>query len=274
MKISILHKSSKTILTKASGFLHGYSHTLNPYGGCAFACKYCYVRQMPVSLFRGAEWGSWVDVKENAAQLLPKEIVKAKKKGAVTIFMSSATDPYQPVEAREQLTRSLLHAMLIEPPDFLFLQTRSPLVIRDLDLLKSFGHRIRVSITVETDREDVRKRFAPFAPPIQGRLRALSILTGEGIPTQAAVSPVLPFSSQFAKKLRKVTNRICIDTYQLGDGSGGKRSERLGIREIYGQDEVDQWYNTDLHQHVLEWMKTEFALEQIFLSQQGFLPDK
>lgn len=58
-----LYKQPKTILNKGTGYLSGYTHTLNPYTGCTFACEYCYVRQMPVSLFRKGEWGEWVDVK-------------------------------------------------------------------------------------------------------------------------------------------------------------------------------------------------------------------
>ncbi|MEB4798561.1 radical SAM protein, partial [Paenibacillus chondroitinus] len=182
MQTEVNHKSAKTLLTKASGFLEGYSHTLNPYTGCAFACSYCYVRQMPVALFRMESWGTWVDVKANAAELLENELAKAKRKGPVTIFMSSATDPYQPSEYKERITRSLLEVMSVQPPDFLFVQTRSPLVKRDADLLELLGDRVRVSMTVETDREEVRRAFTPSAPPIPARLTALRELAARGIP--------------------------------------------------------------------------------------------
>jgi DNA repair photolyase len=134
-RTTVNKSTPKTLLNKGTGFLSGYSHSLNPYTGCAFGCSYCYVRQMPVSLFRGAEWGTWVDAKQEAAALLRRELRKAKTKGPVTIFMSSSTDPYQPAEYNEQITRSLLTAMLDDPPDFLLVQTRSPLVSRDIDLL-------------------------------------------------------------------------------------------------------------------------------------------
>jgi len=132
MKCEILYKNPKTILNKGTGFLSGYTHSLNPYTGCSFGCSYCYVRQMPVSLFREGEWGSWVDVKNGAANVLKKELHRAKAKGPVTIFMSSSTDPYQPIEHKEKVTRSLLEIMLEDLPDFLFVQTRSPLVSRDI----------------------------------------------------------------------------------------------------------------------------------------------
>ena len=117
--------------------------------------------------------GSWVDVKVESAAILRKELKRAKTKGPVTIFMSSSTDPYQPVEAKEEVTRALLEVMVSEPPDFLLVQTRSPLVRRDVDLLQQLGERVRVSMTVETDREEIRKHFTPSAPPIQARLKTL-----------------------------------------------------------------------------------------------------
>ncbi len=60
MKIEVKETYPKRLLNKGSGFLSGYSHTLNPYTGCAFACSYCYVRQMPVQLFRDQNWGEWL----------------------------------------------------------------------------------------------------------------------------------------------------------------------------------------------------------------------
>lgn len=176
MKSELFYKHPKTILNKGTGFLSGYTHSLNPYTGCSFGCSYCYVRQMPVSLFREGEWGSWVDVKNGAAHVLKKELHRAKAKGPVTIFMSSSTDPYQPIEHKEKVTRSLLEVMLEDPPDFLFVQTRSPLVSRDIDLPRQFKDKVRVSMTIETDSETIRKHFTPMAPPIQARFKTLEKL--------------------------------------------------------------------------------------------------
>ncbi|MBP1965871.1 SPL family radical SAM protein [Paenibacillus aceris] len=272
MQIDVNRKSAKQLLTKASGFLEGYTHTLNPYTGCAFACSYCYVRQMPVALFRSEPWGSWVDVKENAAALLEKELAKARRKGRVTIFMSSATDPYQPSEHKERITRSLLEAMSVQPPDFLFLQTRSPLVKRDADLLELLGDRVRVSMTVETDREDVRRAFTPSAPPIPARMEALRELAARGIPVQATIAPALPSSEQFAERLAGIVERVCIDDYFMGDGSGGRRTARIGVRAIYDALELLDWYSPDAYKRVHEQLLRHFPQERVLVSQQGFLP--
>lgn len=270
--IHVQHKQSKQLLTKASGFLEGYSHTLNPYTGCAFACSYCYVRQMPVALFRSEAWGSWVDVKENAPALLAKELARAKSKGPVTIFFSSATDPYQPIEYKERLTRSLLEVMSADPPDFLFVQTRSPLVTRDADLLQLLGERVRVSMTIETDREEIRRAFTPSAPPIAARLEALRELAARGIPAQATIAPALPSSADFAERLAGIVDRVCIDDYFMGDGSGGGRTARIGVRSIYDALELSDWYSRDAYKRVHEELLRHFPQERVFVSQVGFLP--
>lgn len=272
MKNSLSYKTPKTMLNKGSGFLTDYTHSLNPYTGCSFACSYCYVRQMPVSLFRREEWGTWVDIKQQAADLLRKELIRAKKKGKVTIFMSSSTDPYQPIEHTEKITRSLLAVMVEHPPDFLLVQTRSPLVWRDADLLLQLGNRVRISMTIETDLEEIRKQFSPQAPPIQARLKTLSRLAEAGIPAQATIAPVLPSSESFPAILRPLVTRVCVDDFYMGDGSGGKRTKRNGIPALYEQLGLQEWYEPSAYQIVYERLLRVFPSEQVFLSQEGFAP--
>ncbi|MFC4303823.1 radical SAM protein [Cohnella boryungensis] len=272
MTPQIAYKLPKTLLNKGTGFLQGYSHSLNPYAGCAFGCSYCYVRRMPVALFRSAEWGAWVDVKQQAAELLRKELRKAKSKGPVTIFMASSTDPYQPEEQTQRVTRSLLEVMAEEPPDFLLVQTRSPLVTRDIDLLRRLGERVRVSMTIETDREDIRKHFTPFAPPLQARFKALRELRAAGIATQAAVAPVLPSSEAFPELLLGIVNRVCLDDYFMGDGSGGQRTRALGIPKLYDTLGLQEWNEPSAYRVVLERFKRVFPEDALFVSQRGFEP--
>ena len=272
MKSEIFYKNPKTILNKGTGFLSGYTHSLNPYTGCSFACSYCYVRQMPVSLFRKKEWGSWVDIKQSAPTILEKELKRAKSKDKVTIFMSSSTDPYQPIEFKERLTRSLLEVMVHNQPDFLFVQTRSPLVKRDIDLLKQFKEKVRVSMTIETDLDEIRKYFSPIAPPINARLATLKELVEAGIPAQATIAPILPSSEDFPKKLSEIVHRICIDDFFMGDGSGGKRTGRLGIEKKYAERNLEDWYGPDAYQIVYQRFKKYFSEDQLFISQKGFEP--
>ncbi|MEX1030682.1 MAG: radical SAM protein [Paenibacillaceae bacterium] len=270
--VEYLYKNPKTILNRGTGYLSGYSHSLNPYTGCSFGCSYCYVRKMPVSTFRNAEWGSWVDIKKGTAEVFHKEFQRAKSKGPITIFMSSSTDPYQPIEYKERITRSLLEVMVSYPPDFLFVQTRSPLVRRDIDLLQRLGDKVRVSMTVETDLEDIRRYFTPYAPPIRARLNTLEILAEAGISTQATIAPILPSSEKFAELLRPLVNRVCVDDYFMGDGSGGKRTRGLGIQALYEQLGLEQWYHPTAYTNVLDRLKQVFPEDQLYVSQKGFEP--
>ncbi|WP_042166937.1 SPL family radical SAM protein [Paenibacillus gorillae] len=268
----ILYKNAKTLLNKGTGLLSGYTHSLNPYGGCVFGCSYCYVREMPVALFHEGEWGSWIDVKQNAAELLRKELRRAKAKGKVTIFMSSSTDPYQPIEYKERITRSLLEVMVEEPPDFLLVQTRSPFVRRDIDLLLKLGERVRVSMTIETDREDIRKHFTPGAPPIAARLDTLRLLGEAGVAAQATIAPVLPSTEQFAQLLKPLVQRVCVDDYFMGDGSGGRRTRKLGIRSLYEELGLEEWYDPAAYKIVYERLLHVFSAGQVLIGQRGFEP--
>lgn len=136
VKIEMKETLSKKILTEAKGYLDvGFTHSLNPYSGCAFSCRYCYVREMPIQRFKEIPWGEWLDIKTNAAENYRNEIIKLRRKNKpVNIFMSSATDPYQPIERKANITRAILAEMIENPPDFLQIQTRSPLITRDIDL--------------------------------------------------------------------------------------------------------------------------------------------
>ncbi|KAA0549881.1 radical SAM protein [Bacillus sp. BGMRC 2118] len=272
-KLDIKYKVPTKLLTPTGGFLQGYSHSLNPYTGCSFACSYCYVRQSPVGLFRKQEWGKWVDIKQASKDKLIREIGNVKKRNKeVTIFMSSSTDPYQPIEHQENITRSLVEAMTVQQPDFLFVQTRSPLVTRDIDLFGKLGEKVRVSITIETDQEHIRKRFTPNAPPIQARMEAVRKLKEHNIPVQIAISPVLPFTNDFPRKLSELVDRIVVDDYYSGDGSQGRRTEKLNIKELYSGEELKDWFGRETHQYAIELLSRSFDPNHIFFSQEGFLP--
>ncbi|ASS65905.1 MULTISPECIES: radical SAM protein [unclassified Paenibacillus] len=259
-------------LNPAGGYLAGYSHTLNPYSGCSFACSYCYVRRMPVGLFRGEPWGSWVDVKQLDEAAFRREWARESAKGAVSVFFGSATDPYQPAEAERRLTRRLLELMLERPPGFVLLQTRSPLVAGDAALFGEFGDRIRVSVTIETDDEAMRRRFSPSAPPLAARWKALQALREAGVPVQAAVSPLLPHTSEFARKLAATGARIVVDDFHRGDGSGGRRSEQLGMRELYRSLGLEADYAPAAADRFYDELLSRYPGVNAHFSQEGFLP--
>lgn len=189
---SVQHVDSKSILTPTSGFMSGYKFTLNPYSGCGFGCEYCYAKFFAPSTERQETWGRWVFVKTNAVDLVTEACRSGKLNTGDRVYMSSVTDPYQPIEHKLGLTRRVLEAILaagVQPR--LTIQTRSPLVVHDIDLFQQF-ERIRVNVTVTTDSEEVRLRYEPRCPSIEVRLKTLATLVAAGVPVGVSISPMLP----------------------------------------------------------------------------------
>jgi DNA repair photolyase len=147
-KSEVTYKNASSILTEAKGFMASYDYTLNQYSGCSFGCTYCYAAFFSRTEEQRKNWGYWVNVKENALQLL----VKFRKKSLrdKTIYMSSVTDPYQPIERELNLTRSLLKELLDFHQPRLVIQTRSPIATRDIDLFQQFK-AIQVNMTRHSD---------------------------------------------------------------------------------------------------------------------------
>ncbi|HEX2620166.1 MAG TPA: radical SAM protein [Phototrophicaceae bacterium] len=204
--VTVHSRQAKSILSKASGFIDTFDFTLNPYAGCAFGCTYCYAAFFAPTQEQQEQWGQWVDVKENALDLLRKK----RKRPLIeqSIYMSSVTDPYQPVERKLELTRSILEEMLRYHRIRLVIQTRSPLVTRDLDLLRQFEH-VRVNMTITTDDETVRRAFEPLCASNPQRMEAVSELSDAGINTCVALTPLLPVHDpvSFAHALRETGAR-------------------------------------------------------------------
>jgi len=187
--MQIQHQQARSILSKASGFISDFDYTLNPYSGCAFACTYCYAAFFTPTQALQDSWGQWVRVKENALDLLKRR----RKRPLIdkTIYMSSVTDPYQPVEKRLRLTRAILRELLDYHRVHLVIQTRSPLVVRDLDLIRAFPGA-RVNMTVTTDDEAIRKAFEPTCPPNALRLNAIREVAAAGVDACVTLAPLLP----------------------------------------------------------------------------------
>lgn len=265
---------AKTILNPTGGFLSTFTHSLNAYQGCAFGrggCPYCYVRAMPIQRFAGKPWGEWLRVKVNAPELLAKELAKLKG-SPLRIFMSTATDPYQGVEARLKLTRRTLEVFAANG-DFgrLVVQTRSPLIERDIDVLTSLGHRVVASITVETNRDEVRRAVTPTTPSVERRLKTLERLSAAGIETQAAISPILPCDPiEFADLIAPVSRRVVVDTLVDGDGLGGRRSRGLGMPELLADLGHDDWMTSEIPNQLIAELRARMGKERVGFSHEGF----
>lgn len=186
---------ARDILMKATGFMEAYDFTLNPYSGCSFGCTYCYAAFFSRSTEERDTWGRWVKVKENAIELLAKEETRPSRRlEGKTIYMSTVTDPYQPIERELELTRGLLGIMAEGHTPKLVVQTRSPDVTRDIDLFRRIeenGGRVQVNMTVTTDDEDVRRSFEPFCPSNANRLEAIAEVHAGGVDTCVTMTPLL-----------------------------------------------------------------------------------
>ena len=171
----------KSVLTPSN--LPVCDFSANPYGGCAHACRYCYASFMKRFTGHAEPWGSFVDVKHWPPLRRPE------RHAGKEVFIGSVTDPYQPLEETRRRTRALLE-QLQGSGIAVSIATKSDLVLRDLDLLKTFP-RVRVSFSVNTLDEDFRAAM-DSAPSIARRLDAMAALHAAGIRTTCFVSPIFP----------------------------------------------------------------------------------
>jgi DNA repair photolyase len=271
-------KPTSRALTPTGGFLKGFAFSLNPYVGCAFGdgggCPFCYVRMLPVARIESGNWGSWVIAKSNLAERLEHELVSLEKKrrlGETTIFMSSATDPYQGIERRLGLTRAALEAFVRHPIRRLLIQTRSPLIERDIEIIRALGDRAIVSITLETDDDQVRRAITPTSPSIERRLRTARMFRARGIFVQLAIAPMMPnHPERFAELAADSAERVIIDTYFDGDGADGARSRALGMRELYASLGYEGWFRPGAERELVEAMKARLVAGRVLMSRAGF----
>jgi len=225
-----------SILTPGNGFMRDYDFTLNPYAGCSFGCTYCYAAFFARERDLKERWGYWIRVKENALQKLQR---MRRSLSGKTIYMSSVTDPYQPIERRLELVRGLLGELLKHQPR-LVVQTRSPLVTRDVDLFRSFD-AVQVNMTVTTDSERIRKVFEPFCPSNERRLEAIGDLAAAGVPTSVTMTPLLPLEDpqRFAERVQATgSRRFVVQPFHLERGQfvRGTRDEALDLFEEFAWD--------------------------------------
>jgi DNA repair photolyase len=193
---------AKSILSKSQV----YDYVVNPYVGCSHACRYCYAAFMKRFTGHREPWGEFVDIKINAPELLAREI---KKKRMNRVWISGVCDPYQSAEKKYKLTRRCLE-VLLENQWPVTIQTKSSLVLRDIDILGQFSD-IEVGFSITTADEKIRKLFEPGASPIKERLRALDVLHSRGIRTFAMIAPILPKSEGLLEQLPGKVDHILID---------------------------------------------------------------
>lgn len=212
--------------------LKGYDYSLNPYRGCQHACVYCY---SPAVLREDRQWGSFVDVKLNLPRVLSREVVR-RRKGVVGI--STVTDAYQPVEGRYRVTRACLRQLLKK--DFpIVIQTKSALVLRDLDLIEKFSDR-EVGFTITTLDDALASRYEPGASKVEDRLMALEKIGARGVNTWVFLGPVMPYLTDRGDDLEVLISRLA----------------EAGVREVIA-DRLN--YRKGVRERVMRFLREEHS---------------
>ncbi len=207
-------------------------YTINPYVGCEHGCTYCYARFMKRFTRHKEKWGQFVDVKINAVSLLQREI---QKRRIGKVWISGVCDPYQPLEVQYELTRGCLGVLLAYDWP-ITIQTKSPLVLRDIDLLKQFTD-CEVGLSITTAHDGIRRLFEPNVPPINQRIETLAKLHSAGLQTFAMIAPILPEAEQLISRLKGNVDYILIDkmNYHYADWVYKKNKLEYALSEEFFQ---------------------------------------
>lgn len=202
--VEIVEAPAKSILNRVEGMPFRWS--INPYRGCYHQCVFCYARRTHSFLDDDGvnRWGSRIYVKTNAPAVLRTELAK-RSWTHEHVAIGTVTDPYQPLEGRYRLTRGILQALRdYDTPAALI--TRSPLVIRDIDVLRDLAQvaGASVSISIATVDEQLARAIEPTVAPPRKRLLAVERLAQAGIKVHVALAPILPHITDSSENVEAV----------------------------------------------------------------------
>ncbi|WP_139652365.1 radical SAM mobile pair protein B [Raoultibacter phocaeensis] len=262
---------AKSILSKSNLPVCDYS--ANPYVGCPHACRYCYASFMKRFTGHAEPWGSFVDVKHWP------EIKNPKRYAGKGIFIGSVTDPYNPYEERYGRTRALLE-QLSGSGASISIATKSDLVLRDLDLIRSFPNA-RVSWSINTLDEGFRAAMDEAAS-IERRLAAMKAFHDAGVRTTCFISPIFPGITDVAAIIERAKancNLIWLENLNL---RGGYKADILGYirtaypelqalyHDIYARGDRSYWEELDAQMRALAneqglaYLRDDDAVERPF----------
>ncbi|MBU0952364.1 MAG: radical SAM protein [Elusimicrobia bacterium] len=202
-------QNAKTILNKSEPDDEDpFIGTVNPYTGCEHRCQYCYVQSEKYQPYKNkADFFYTIGIKQNAQSLLEEQFSKGLPYGMISI--GSSSDPYQPAEKEHKITRKILETTnKFGYPVNIF--TKSDMIMRDLDLLKSIADKSFAVVSVSMITLDVKtcEIFEQAAPPTQKRLEMMKELNKNGIVTGCSLMPVLPYITDSAENLDKLIEGV------------------------------------------------------------------
>jgi DNA repair photolyase len=194
LRTTVTVEQPKSIITYNKSLDIGFDRSINAYRGCEHGCIYCFAR--PTHAFHdlspGLDFETRLFAKPDAARLLRAEL---GKRGYVVrpIALGTNTDPYQPIEGKWRITRSILE-VLAETRHPVTITTKSDRVLRDLDILQEMGRQrlANVALSVTSLTPEVSRTLEPRAPAARKRLAAVKRLAEAGVPVTVAIAPVVP----------------------------------------------------------------------------------
>lgn len=226
----------KSVLTKSK--LPKVDYCYNVYIGCTHSCKYCYAEFM--KKFTGhinEEWGKFLDYKENAVDILKKEIRKIK--ADKWVLMGSVTDTYQPIEKKLLLTRRSLEVFL-EYKVPVSILTKSDLVMRDIDILMKFPN-CEVGVSCAFSDNKISSVIEPNASSLDKRVITLRELKRSGIKTYAFIGPIIPELTKLEDVFELIASSV---DFVMGEAlnlrCGNLDKLRKGISELVGEPQADK----------------------------------
>jgi len=248
---------ARTILSATTGFIAeaGFTHSLTPARNCTFGCTYCYVPTMRIQGGLKPEdwqrWGRFTTFKSNAAELLRRELRERQR-----IYCSPMVDPYQPAEECERMMPRILEALMEAPPRVFVLQTRGPMILRDLEPLRALARRttLRVSFSITTNREEIRKLYEPHCAPIAERLDVIRTLRDAGIETYATLAPLLPCDpEELARRALEASGRDLIgDPLHVRSAKPRGATTREAAFRVSASNHHQQWFDAEFQAEVVD----------------------
>ena len=210
-----------------------FKWALNPYRGCTHACEYCYARkyQRHLELGAGDDFSSLIFVKRNLPDALRRELARPSWRREL-VAVGTATDPYQPIEGYYRLTRRCLE-VLVERATPFSIVTKGPMVVRDIDVLKSASQSVGCSVylSVPSVLDEAWKPLEPGTAPPGQRLRAVRALCDAGIDAAVLMMPLVPGFSTSRASIEATMTAIA----EAGVGLAGSGVARFdpGAREHF-----------------------------------------
>ncbi|MFA5384973.1 MAG: spore photoproduct lyase family protein [Eubacteriales bacterium] len=195
----------KTALSKTG--IPGYEYCMNPYVGCAHSCIYCYASFMCRFTGHREKWGEFLDVKTNFPEVLARQLGSRRKRPEGRVLLGSVTDAYQPVEARYEITRSVLKALADYQQLQVHILTKSALVQRDLPILRQLQD-CEVGFTITALDQKVARVIEPGASLPKLRIAAARKLIEADIPVWVFIAPLLPGLSDSEESLTSLLRTL------------------------------------------------------------------